>query len=110
MCFYSLEKETKKILFLRGEYKKMFEIKPWDEKSCDIFTELSMFRSSRVKDLKIPRSFSKKPAIRNLINNDFLTITSNRRKKESWFNIPKTVTVFPKHTKKDTIFQFKKIL
>jgi hypothetical protein len=89
---------------------KMFEIKPWDDKSQEIFQELSMFRSSRVRDMTIPQLYSRRKEIRMLTDNDFLSITGNRRKKESWFNLHESVFVTPKFTKKGMFFQFKKKL
>jgi hypothetical protein len=89
---------------------KMFEIKPWDDKSQEIFQELSMFRICKIKDRTINKSYSRRREILNLTDNDLLGIWGNRRKKESCFTIPKDVNVFPKFTKKGMIFKFEKKL
>ncbi len=86
----------------------MFEIRPWSEESEKVFKEISTFGRYRAPS-SLGREFSKIPKIRELSNNNLFCISSNRRKRESWFNIPKNVSVSPKFGKKGLVFRFKKL-
>jgi len=70
-------------------------VKPWDEESKNIFKRLSNYGRARTTNVQLVRNFSKRSKIRELSQRDMLTITHNRRKRESWFNIPEDVFVTP---------------
>jgi len=87
---------------------KLF-VKPWNEEAEQIFRRISSFGRARTNNVQLARDFSKRTEIRQLCNQGFFSISNNRRKHESWFNIPEDVFVSPRNTKKGLAFEFKKI-
>jgi len=87
----------------------MFEIYPWDEESERIFRKISSFGRANTNNVQLARDFSKRGQIRMLCNKNLLSISTNRRKRESWFNIPEDVTVSPVFKKNKMVFRFKRI-
>lgn len=82
---------------------------PWNEESENIFRRVSTFGRAKTNNVQLAREFSKRSEYRLLEGQGFLSISNNRRKRESWFNIPEDVFVSPRNTKKGLGFEFKRI-
>ena len=80
-------------------------VKPWNEESENILRRISIYGRAKTNNLQLVRDFSKRSEIRELSQQGFFTISNNRRKHESWFNIPEDIFVKPKGHG----FEFKRI-
>ena len=84
-------------------------IHPWNEEAENIFRRISTFGRARTQNVQLARDFSKRSEIRELCNQGFFSISNNRKRHESWFNIPEDVFCTPKNTKTGLGFEFKRI-
>lgn len=84
-------------------------VHPWNDFSENIFRRVSTFGRAKTNNVQFARDFSKRSEYRLLEKQGFLSISNNRRKRESWFNIPEDVFVSPRNTKKGLGFEFKRI-
>ena len=84
-------------------------IYPWNEESENIFRKISSFGRARTVNMKLSRDFSRRTEINDLCDRDFFSISNNRRKHESWFNVPEDVFVRSINTRKGIAFEFKRI-
>ena len=84
-------------------------IYPWNEEAENIFRKVSAFGRTRTNNVQLARDFSKRSEIRQLCNQGFFSISNNRKRHESWFNIPEDVFVSPRNTKKGIGFEFHRI-
>ena len=86
-----------------------FEIKPWDDKSENVFRRISTHGRARTQNVQMAKEFSRNPKIRELTRQGYFSISSNRRTREHWFNIPEDVFVSPRNSKRGLFFEFKKL-
>lgn len=84
-------------------------IHPWNDEAENIFRRISTFGRARTQNMKLVREFSNQSEINHLCDKGFFSISNNRRKHESWFNIPEDVFVRPKNTKRGIVFEFDRL-
>jgi len=83
-------------------------IKPWDKESEQILRQLSYSGRAYSKNMPFVRKFASQRPIRDLINNDFLDIAHNHKKKKSIFVTPPDIAVIPKPGERGINFHFKR--
>ena len=83
-------------------------VKPWSSESLGVLQQLSISGRAYTTNMPFVRKFASQKPIRELINNDFLDISHNHKKKRSVFTVRPDIMVIPKPGERGMNFHFRR--